>query len=186
MGEGSPKSVAWVIDFVNLQDFPPNKEACLGGCPPVLAGLYDRAFDYLFFTPQYPNDYYLMHELLHHLIDEHQQNVVAALPEFITRMTRAESIPDFLRKNEEEIVTNLAQVIIRKNLAGFALKESSCVCEPKTALGHSDNILCTCVKPPASLLAKWIDGGEKEKYVSCHGPAILDLLPGLSSTVLSD
>lgn len=170
MDEGFPKRVDWVIDFGDLQNFPPRKEACLGGCPPVLAGLYDTLFDYLFFTPPYANDYYLMHELLHHLIDEHEQEVIGGLPEFITKQAGSEPISDFLRKNEEDIVTNLAQVIIRKNLAGFALKESPCVCEPKTVLGHSENVLCTCVKPPGSLIAKWIDSGEEEKCKSCHGP----------------
>ncbi len=171
MEEGLPKRVNWMVDFAHLQNFPSEKEACLGGCPPVLAGLYDPLFDYLFFTPLYDKDYYLMHELLHHLIDEHEQEVIKGLPEFVTKQAGSEPILDFLRKNEEDIVTNLAQVIIRKNLAGFALMESPCICETKTVLGDtSENVLCTCVKPPGNLMAKWIDSGEAEKCKSCHGP----------------
>ncbi len=129
-----------------------------------MAGLYDPLFDYLFFTPLYDKYYYLMHELLHHLIDEHEQEVIRGLPEFVTKQTGYEPISDFLRKNEEDIVTNLAQVIIRKNLAGFALKESPCVCEPKTVLGDtSENVLCTCVDdlPPLTLPLVKLESTER-------------------------
>ncbi len=147
--EKGAKNVVWSMDFDSLQEMPSGKEACLGGCPVVLAALYDSIFDYCCFTPQYMNDYYVTHELLHYFIDEYEEEVAQALPEIITNQNRTElPLRDFLKQNEEEIVINLAQIIIRKSLAGFVLKESRCVCEPKTELNIPGNVICTCVKPP--------------------------------------
>lgn len=159
------KVVDWVIDFDSLQEMPPGKEACLGGCPAVLAVLYDPLFNYLFFSPRHMNDYYVTHELLHYFIDEYEEEVIHGLPEVITRQNRTGlPLQNFLKENEEEIAINLAQIIIRKSLAGFVLQESRCVCEPKTVLDIPGYVVCTCVRPPTRMISdKALDCKR------CHG-----------------
>ena len=111
------------------------------------------------------NDYYVTHELLHYFIDEYEEEVAQALPEVITSQNRI-GLPlrDFLKQNQEGIVINLAQIIIRKNLAGSVLNESRCVCEPKTELNIPGNVICTCVKPPDRTIDQ-----AAIKCTECHG-----------------
>ena len=172
----SQKITAWVIGLDQLQTIPGDKDDCLGGCPRVLAGLYHPMFGYVFYTPEYAKEYYVVHELLHHFIHSSQDEVIQGLPEFITRqIPTGQPIRDFLLINEEEIVVNLSQVIIRKNLAvGFVMEASACVCDPKTVLEPTaGNVTCTCIEAPLSLVAHWIDSGTAEaKCPSCHGDKV--------------
>lgn len=163
--EKGAKNVVWSMDFDSLQEMPSGKEACLGGCPVVLAALYDSVFNYCFFTPQYMDDYYVTHELLHYFIDQYKEEVAQALPEVITSQNRT-GLPlrDFLKQNEEEIVINLAQIIIQESLAGFVLKESRCTCKPETMLDISGNVVCTCVKPTEQMISD-----KTVECKSCHG-----------------
>ena len=163
--EKGAKNVVWSMDFDSLQEIPSGKEACFGGCPVVLAALYEPIFSYCYFSPRYVNDYYITHELLHYFIDEYEEEVAQALPEVITSQNRG-GLPlrDFLKQNEEEIVINLAQIIIRKSLVGSVLNESRCVCEPKMELNIPGNVICTCVKPPD----RTIDQAAIE-CKGCHG-----------------
>lgn len=159
------KIVNWTIGFDDLQEMPPGKEVCLGGCPTVLASMYYPPSDFLFFTPRYMNDYYVTHELIHYFIDEYEDVVIEALPEVITRENRSDlALRDFVKQNEEEITINLAQIIIRKSLAGYALQGSRCTCEPETMLDITHNVVCTCVRPPEEMI---IDGDIE--CTGCHG-----------------
>ncbi len=159
------RMVNWVMDFDALQEMPAEKESCLGGCPTALAALYVPAFDYCFFVPRHANDYYITHELLHHFIDEYEEEVVEGLPEVITKQNRT-GLPlrDFLKQNEEEIVINLSQIIVQKSLAGFVLGKSRCTCMPETKLQMPGLVSCTCIEISAQMIAnKDIDCKE------CHG-----------------
>ncbi len=130
----------------------------------------------MFYTPEYAKEYYVVHELLHHFIHERQDEVIQGLPEFITRQVPADqTIRDFLLKNEEEIVVNLSQVIIRKNLAvGFVMEESACVCDPKTVLEPiPGNVTCTCIEALVSLIKHWRDSWEDgQNCEGCHGDKV--------------
>ncbi len=159
------KIVDWAIGFDGLQEMPPGKETCLGGCPTVLASMYYPPQNFLFFTPRYMNDYYVTHELIHYFIDEYEDVVIEALPEVITRENRSGlALRDFVKQNEEEITINLAQIIIRKSLAGYVLQGSRCTCEPETMLDITHNVVCTCVRPPEEMI---ID--ENIDCIGCHG-----------------
>jgi hypothetical protein len=58
--------------------------------------------------------------------DEYEEEVAQALPEIIASQDRTElPLRDFLKQNEEEIVINLAQIIIRKSLAGSSYKQKN-------------------------------------------------------------
>ncbi len=58
--------------------------------------------------------------------DEYEEEVAQALLEIITSQNRTElPLRDFLKQNEEEIVINLAQIIIRKSLAGSSYKQKN-------------------------------------------------------------
>ncbi len=162
LGDKGERIVDWVMAFDALQGMLPGKEACPGGCPTVLAALYISPFDWCCFTPQYVDDYYVTHELLHYFIDEYEDAVVEALPEVISEQNRT-GLPlgDFLKQNEEEIVINLAQIIIRESSTGFVLKESRCVCEPEIMIDIPGNVVCTCVRPPEEMVAN--------KHIECNG-----------------
>jgi len=73
--EKGAKNVVWSMDFDSLQGMPSGKEACLGGCPVVLAALYEPIFNYSYFSPRHVNNYYVTHELLHYFIDEYEEEV---------------------------------------------------------------------------------------------------------------
>ena len=117
------KVVVWVAGFDTLQKLYPGQKNYPGGNPDTVAALYAPHFNYFFFTPQYMNDYYVTHELIHYFIDEYQEEVIAGLPEVITqRNTTGLSLEDFISQHEEEIAMELPQIIIRKNLADLALQ----------------------------------------------------------------
>ena len=117
------KMVVWVVDFDTLQEMYPGQKGYPGGSPNTVAALYAPSFNYFFFTPQYMNDYYVAHELIHHLVDEYQDAVAAHLPQVITqRNTTNLSLDDFITEHEEEIATELPQIMIRQSLASFALQ----------------------------------------------------------------
>ncbi|MBA7676983.1 hypothetical protein ES703_85231 [subsurface metagenome] len=117
------KMVVWVMDFDTLQEIYPGQKNYPGGSPNTVAALYAPSFNYFFFTPRYMNDYYVAHELIHHLVDEYKEQVTAHLPQVITqRNTTNLPLDDFITEHEEEIVTELSQIMIRQNLASFALQ----------------------------------------------------------------
>ncbi len=117
------KLVVWAVDFDTLQEMYPGQKAYPGGSPNTVAALYAPHFNYFFFTSQYMNDYYLVHELVHYFFDEYQDEVISSLPQVITqRSTTDLPIGDFISQHEEEITVQLSQIIIRKNLASFALQ----------------------------------------------------------------
>jgi len=117
------KMVVWVMDFDTLQEIYPGQKGYPGGSPNTAAALYAPSFNYFFFTPRYMNDYYVAHELIHHFIDEYQEEVISGLPKVITqRNTTDLPLQDFIDQHEEEIATELPQIIIRQSLASFALQ----------------------------------------------------------------
>lgn len=117
------KMVVWVVDFDTLQENYPGQKGYPGGSPNTVAALYAPHFNYFFFTPRYMNDYYVAHELIHHFVDEYQEELIAGLPQVITqRNTSGLSLASFVSQHEEEIAMELPQIIIRKNLASFALQ----------------------------------------------------------------
>lgn len=117
------KAVVWVVDFETLQEIPAGPESCFQVCPTTIGALYVPIFDYLLFTPQYMNDYYVTHELLHYFIDRYEEVCAGGLPQTI-----AEKCPvglplrRFLKKNEEKIVIELSKIIIRKSLLPYLLR----------------------------------------------------------------
>jgi len=120
---GIEKIVIWVMDFESLQQIPWGPDSCFRGCPTTLASLYAPFFNYVVLCPQYLNDYYVAHEYLHYCTDEHERVVVEALPGIIQQQKdQATSLRDFLLENEERIVIDLSQIIIRKYLAPYLLK----------------------------------------------------------------
>lgn len=73
------RPVVWVMPFEALQQVPSGPKTCFDVCS-LSAALYAPIFNYLLFTPQYMNDYYVTHELLHYFIDEYEKQVKAGLP----------------------------------------------------------------------------------------------------------
>ncbi len=117
------KVAVWVVDFDTLQELYPGQKGYPGESPNTVAALYAPSFNYFFFTPQYMNDYYVAHELIHHFVDEHLEEVASHLPEVITqRNTSGLPLDDFITEHEEEIATELSQIMIRQSLASFALQ----------------------------------------------------------------
>lgn len=117
------KVAVWVVDFDTLQEMYPGQKGYPGGTPNTVAALYAPSLNYFFFTPRYMNDYYVAHELIHHFVDEYQEQVISSLPEVITQRNISDlPLDDFITENEEEIVTELSQIMIRQNLASFALQ----------------------------------------------------------------
>ncbi len=117
------KMVVWVVDFDTLQESYPGQKGYPGGSPNTVAALYAPSFNYFFFTPRYMNDYYVAHELIHHFVDEYQEELIAALPQVITQKNTNNLSPaNFLSQHEEEIAAELSQIMIRKNVASFALQ----------------------------------------------------------------
>lgn len=117
------KVVLWIMDFDALQEIYPGQKGYPGGSPDTVAALYAPHFNYFFFTPRYMNDYYVAHELVHHFIDEYQEEVIAGLPQVIMQKNVSNLPPEnFIKQHEEEIASELPQIIIRKNLASFALQ----------------------------------------------------------------
>ncbi|NQS90085.1 hypothetical protein HQ584_09875 [Patescibacteria group bacterium] len=117
------KLVVWVVDFDTLQESYPGQKGYPGGSPNTVAALYAPHFNYFFFTSRYINDYYVAHELVHHFIDEYQEEVISGLPQVITQRNTTNLSPaNFVSQHEEEIAIELPQIIIRKSLASFALR----------------------------------------------------------------
>ncbi len=110
------KLVVWVMQLETLQQIPFGAETCFDTCP-ISAALYAPIFNYLLFTPEYINDYYITHELLHHFIDEYEKEVATGLPQIIRKKYQSDVLGyDFLKYKEEEIVVDLSQIIIRESL----------------------------------------------------------------------
>lgn len=109
------------MDFDTLQEMYPGQKAYPGGTPNTVAALYAPHFNYFFFTSRYMNDYYVVHELIHYFIDEYKDEVISSLPQVITQQADL-PIDEFISQHEEEITVKLSQIIIRKNLASFALQ----------------------------------------------------------------
>jgi len=117
------KMVLWVVDFDTLQESYPGQKGYPGGSPSTVAALYAPHFNYFFFTPRYMNEYYVAHELIHHFVDEYQEELIAGLPKVITQKNTTNLSPaNFVSQHEEEIAMELPQIIIRKNLASFVLQ----------------------------------------------------------------
>ncbi len=117
------KMVVWAVDFDTLQEIYPGQKNYPGGSPNTVAALYAPRFNYFFFTPRYMNDYYVTHELIHYFVDEYQEEAISGLPQVITqRSTTDLPIGDFISQHEEEIAIELSQIMIRQNLASFALQ----------------------------------------------------------------
>ena len=117
------KLVVWVVDFRTLQEMYPGQKGYPGGSPNTVAALYAPHFNYFFFTPQYMNDYYVTHELIHYFVDEYREEVISGLPQVIIRGNTTDlSLKGFISQHEEEITVELSQIIIRKNLASLALQ----------------------------------------------------------------
>ncbi|TET47980.1 hypothetical protein E3J59_01290 [Candidatus Aerophobetes bacterium] len=112
------KLVLWVMQFETLQQIPFGPETCFAGCPSTFGALYAPLFDYLLFTPEYVNDYYVTHELLHYFIDEYEKQVAAGLPKIIRKKYQSDVLGyNFLKHKEEEIVIDLSKIIIHESLA---------------------------------------------------------------------
>ena len=108
------KIVIWVMDFETLRRIPFGPESCFKGCPRTLAALYVPIFNYVLLTPQYMDDYYVVHELLHYFTDEYEKEVIAGLPEIIKQQNlRSLPLKDFLKQNQERIAAELSKTIIR-------------------------------------------------------------------------
>jgi len=117
------KVVLWMMDFNALQEIYPGQKGYPGGSPNTVAALYAPHFNYFFFTPRYIKDYYVAHELVHHFIDEYQEEVITGLPQVIMQKNMSNlPLENFIKQHEEKIAMELPQIIIRKNLASFALK----------------------------------------------------------------
>jgi len=117
------KLVVWVADFDILQKIYPGQKGYPGGSPNTVAALYAPHFNYFFFTPRYMNDYYVAHELVHHFVDEHLEEVASHLPEVITQRNTSDlPVEHFIKEHEEEIATELPQIMIRQSLASLALQ----------------------------------------------------------------
>ena len=115
------KLVVWAVDFDTMQEMYSGQKAYPGESPNTVAALYAPHFNYFFFTSQYMNDYYVVHELVHYFIDEYEDDVISNLPQVIAQQTDL-AIDEFVSQHEEEITAELSQIIIRKNLASFALQ----------------------------------------------------------------
>lgn len=117
------KMVLWVVDFDTLQESYSGQKGYPGGSPNTVAALYAPHFNYFFFTPRHMNDYYVAHELIHHFVDEYQEELIAGLPQVITQRNVADlPLQDFLGRHEEKIALELSKIIIGKSLASFALR----------------------------------------------------------------
>jgi len=115
--EVDDKPVVWVMQFETLQQIPYGPETCFGGCPSTVGALYAPIFNYLLFSPEYMNDYYVTHELLHYFIDEYEKQVKAGLPKIIRKKYQSDVLGyNFLKHKEEEIVIDLSKIIIRESL----------------------------------------------------------------------
>ena len=107
------KVVLWIMDFDTLQESYPGQKNYPGGSPDIIAALYAPSFNYFFFTPRYMNDYYVAHELIHHFVDEYQEEVIAGLPQIIVQKNVAHlPVENFIKQHEEEIAIELSQIII--------------------------------------------------------------------------
>lgn len=120
--EVDARPVVWVMQFNTLQQIPNGPETCFMGCPSTVGALYAPIFNYLLFTPEYMNDYYVTHELLHYFIDEYEKQVKAGLPKIIRKKYQTDILGyNFLRNKEEEIVIDLSKIIIRESLITTSL-----------------------------------------------------------------
>jgi len=120
--EVDARPVVWVMQFDTLQQIPYGPETCFGGCPSTVGALYAPIFNYLLFTPEYMNDYYVTHELLHYFIDEYEKQVKAGLPKIIRKRYQSDVLGyNFLRNKEEEIVIDLSKIIIHESLITTSL-----------------------------------------------------------------
>ncbi len=124
------KIVVWVMDFDTIVHIPhelysiPHEMGQEGSfySHSTFSALYAPLFNYLFFSPEHINDYYVTHELLHYFVDEYEKEVTAGLSDEIRRKYATHVLaPNFLKQKEEEIVTELAQIIVRKSLASAIL-----------------------------------------------------------------
>jgi len=60
-----------------------------------VAALYAPGFHYFFFCPEYMKEYYVAHELLHYFIDTVEENVVTELTQIIIRRELASLVLDY-------------------------------------------------------------------------------------------
>ncbi|MBA7494549.1 hypothetical protein ES702_05125 [subsurface metagenome] len=116
--------VVWVMDLKTLRKIPFGPQSAANECPRNLVALYVSIFDYLLFTTQYINDYYVTHELLHYYIDEHEEEVAAALHPVIKQKNIADlPLQSFLKHDEERIVIQLSKIIIRSGEHSFLYRK---------------------------------------------------------------
>lgn len=123
---GNDKVVVWMMNLENLRQIPFGPQSAAKGSSRNLAGLYVGIFDYLLFTPQYMNDLYVCHELLHYFVDEYEEEVIAGLPEIIKKQNVGPlgvAWHYFLKGNEERIVDQLSKIIVRRSEHSFFMKK---------------------------------------------------------------
>lgn len=122
---GRDKVVVWAMNPETLRQMPFGAQSAAKGNPLTLVALYVHIFDYLFFTSQYMNDYYVTHELLHYFIDEYEEEVMDGLPDIIKQQNVGfVPLQYFLKGNEERIVTQLAKIIIRRGEHRFMWRKT--------------------------------------------------------------
>jgi len=122
---GRDKVVVWAMNPETLRQIPFGAQSAAKGNPLTLVALYVHIFDYLFFTSQYMNDYYVTHELLHYFIDEYEEEVMDGLPDIIKQQNVGfVPLQYFLKGNEERIATQLAKIIIRRGEHRFMWRKT--------------------------------------------------------------
>lgn len=118
--------VVWMMNPEDLRQIPFGPQSAAKGSSQNLAALYVGVFDYLLFTPQYVKDLYVSHEVLHYLVDEYEEEVIAGLPEIIRKQNTGPLGVDwhyFLKGNEERIVDQLSKIIVRGSEHSFFMKK---------------------------------------------------------------
>ncbi len=123
---GNDKVVVWMMNPEDLRQIPFGPQSAAKGSSQNLAALYVGIFDYLLFTPQYMKDLYVSHEILHYLVDEYQEEVIAGLPEIIRKQNTGPlgvAWHYFLKGNEERIVDQLSKIIVRRSEHSFFMKK---------------------------------------------------------------
>lgn len=123
---GNSRVVVWMMNPEDLRQIPFGPQSAAKGSSQNLAALYVGVFDYLLFTPQYVKDLYVCHEVLHYLIDEYEEEVIAGLPEIIKKQNTGPlgvAWHYFLKGNEERIVDQLSKIIVRGSEHSFFMKK---------------------------------------------------------------
>jgi len=113
--ERHERIVIWVMDIETLwHTIPSTSQIFPEEDSTSDVSLYAPFFNFFFFTPQYINDYYITHELIHYLIDQYEGQVILGLPQTIKKRKAKRVRWDyFLKGNEEQIADELAKIILQ-------------------------------------------------------------------------